>query len=59
MKIHKNAIIRNRPSEKLSPGCRRATRCGALLRSTLTRDSWRGVTCKNCLKTKRKARKCW
>ena len=53
MKAHKNAVIRNRPSEKSSQK-KRFMRCGRFLPAAHGRDPWRGVTCKNCLATKRK-----
>ena len=51
MKIHKVAIIRNRPSEKLA-GLVAYTRCGIEIDKRITRKEWRKVTCKNCLRTR-------
>lgn len=50
MKIHKVAIIRNRVAE--FKGGRRYTRCGIEVHKKFTRREWRGVTCRNCLRTK-------
>lgn len=29
------------------------TRCGLFLRNVVVRNSWRWITCKNCLRTKK------
>ncbi len=54
MKIHKNAVIRNRPQEDRDVYVFRWTRCGLRIQKDHTRDRWRHVDCKNCLRTKRK-----
>ncbi len=57
MKIHKNAVIRNRPSERKATGPFRWTRCGLRIQPDHTQDRWPGVTCKNCLRTKKTRKK--
>lgn len=59
MKIHKNAVIRNRPVERIAQEDRdvyvfRWTRCGLRTPKDHTRDRWARVDCKNCLRTKRR-----
>lgn len=53
MKIHKLAVIRNRPSER-TKRYRRYTRCGIRVSKSAAQRRWHMVDCKNCLRTKRR-----
>lgn len=54
MKIHKNAVIRNRQEERLRHATRLKayTRCGIFIGKSYRRDRWTFVTCKNCQRTR-------